>query len=84
MCASIREFGFKIPCLVRSDGELVDGHLRLKAPRSLGLRPESHVFGATRNLSERRMLAQGCRRTKTILGSQQNGVGRAVFGAWTN
>ena len=31
MCASIREFGFKIPCLVRSDGSLVDGHLRLKA-----------------------------------------------------
>ena len=28
MCASIREFGFKIPCLVRSDGEVVDGHLR--------------------------------------------------------
>src|SRR5579864_914850 len=24
MCASIREFGFKIPCLVRSDGEIVD------------------------------------------------------------
>jgi hypothetical protein len=22
MCASIREFGFKIPCLVRSDGEV--------------------------------------------------------------
>ena len=33
MCASIREFGFKIPCLVRSDGEVVDGHLRLKAAR---------------------------------------------------
>jgi ParB-like chromosome segregation protein Spo0J len=28
MCASIREFGFKIPCLVRSDGEVVDGRLR--------------------------------------------------------
>jgi hypothetical protein len=27
MCGSIREFGFKIPCLVRSDGEIVDGHL---------------------------------------------------------
>lgn len=27
MAASIREFGFKIPCLVRSDGEVVDGHL---------------------------------------------------------
>src|ERR1700691_6215309 len=25
MCASIREFGFKVPCLVRSDGEVVDG-----------------------------------------------------------
>lgn len=35
MCASIREFGFKIPCLVRSDGEVVDGHLRLKAARKL-------------------------------------------------
>jgi ParB-like nuclease domain len=38
MCASMREFGFKIPCLVRSDGELIDGHLRLKAARSLGLK----------------------------------------------
>src|SRR5512136_377069 len=37
MCSSIREFGFKIPCLVRSDGEIVDGHLRLKAARKLGL-----------------------------------------------
>jgi ParB-like chromosome segregation protein Spo0J len=37
MCASIREFGFKIPCLVRSDGEVVDGHLRFKAARKLGL-----------------------------------------------
>ena len=31
------EFGFKIPCLVRSDGEVVDGHLRLKAARKLGI-----------------------------------------------
>ena len=37
MCDSIRQFGFKIPCLVRSDGEVVDGHLRLKAARKLGL-----------------------------------------------
>jgi DNA modification methylase len=37
MCASIREFGFKIPCLVRTDGEVIDGHLRLKAARKLGL-----------------------------------------------
>ena len=31
MCGSIREFGFIIPVLARSDGEVVDGHLRLKA-----------------------------------------------------
>jgi len=37
MCASIREFGFKIPCLVRSGGEVVDGHPRLKAARKLGI-----------------------------------------------
>jgi DNA modification methylase len=37
MCGSIREFGFKIPILVRSDGEVVDGHLRLKAARKLGI-----------------------------------------------
>jgi len=37
MCGSIREFGFKTPCLVRSDGEVVDGHLRLKAARKLGI-----------------------------------------------
>src|SRR5262249_14805937 len=37
MCASIREFGFKIPVLARSNGEVVDGHLRLKAARKLGI-----------------------------------------------
>ena len=39
MCASIREFGFKIPVLARSDGGVVDGHLRLKAARKLGSWP---------------------------------------------
>ena len=37
MCESIREFGFKIPVLARSSGEVVDGHLRLKAARKLGI-----------------------------------------------
>jgi ParB-like chromosome segregation protein Spo0J len=35
--ASINEFGFKIPILARSNGEVVDGHLRLKAAQKLGL-----------------------------------------------
>jgi ParB-like chromosome segregation protein Spo0J len=35
MCSSIREFGFKVPVMARSDGEVVDGHLRLKAARKL-------------------------------------------------
>lgn len=43
MRASIQEFGFKIPMLARSDGTVVDGHLRLKAAKSLGL-PELPVI----------------------------------------
>jgi ParB-like nuclease domain len=37
MCGSICEFGFKIPMLARSHGEVVDGHLRLKAAHKLGI-----------------------------------------------
>jgi len=37
MMESIREYGFKIPILARSDGEVVDGELRLKAAKRLGL-----------------------------------------------
>src|SRR5262249_55688336 len=37
MWSSIREFGFKVAVLARSDGEVVDGHLRLKAARKLGI-----------------------------------------------
>jgi ParB-like chromosome segregation protein Spo0J len=38
MVASIKEFGFKIPVLARSDGTVVDGHLRLKAAQFLELK----------------------------------------------
>ena len=37
MVAVIREFGFRVPLVVRSNGELVDGHLRLKAAIVLGM-----------------------------------------------
>ncbi|GEP00520.1 ParB N-terminal domain-containing protein [Methylobacterium haplocladii] len=37
MCAAIREFGFRIPIVAKSDGTVIDGHLRLKAARKLGL-----------------------------------------------
>src|SRR6266699_6398072 len=37
MVASIKEFGFKVPVLARSSGEVVDGHLRLKAAEKLGI-----------------------------------------------
>src|ERR1039458_4249755 len=39
MCASIMEFGFKVPVLARSDGEVVDGHLRLKGALQAGSWP---------------------------------------------
>lgn len=45
MCSSIREFGFKIPVLARSDGEVVDGHLRLKAARKLASWPGGDING---------------------------------------
>jgi len=38
MVESIREFGFVIPILATSDGCVIDGHLRLKAARKLGMR----------------------------------------------
>ncbi len=37
MAAAIQEFGFRIPIVARSDGIIVDGHLRLKAAQRLGL-----------------------------------------------
>jgi ParB-like chromosome segregation protein Spo0J len=37
MCASIREFGFAVAMLGRSTGEIVDGHLRYKGARKVGL-----------------------------------------------
>ena len=37
MAAAIREFSFRIPIVAKSDGSVVDGHLRLKAARKLGL-----------------------------------------------
>src|SRR5580704_7364831 len=37
MVASIREFGFKVPLLIRSNGDIVDGHLRVKAAQKLGM-----------------------------------------------
>ncbi|MBF0296965.1 MAG: DNA modification methylase [Magnetococcales bacterium] len=37
MVGAIREFGFRIPIVAKSDGLVVDGHLRLKAARRLNL-----------------------------------------------
>ena len=37
VAAAIKEFGFRVPIVVKSDGLVVDGHLRLKAARKLGL-----------------------------------------------
>jgi hypothetical protein len=39
MCGSIREFGFAIPVLAKSSGEVIDGHLRLKSARKMGSWP---------------------------------------------
>lgn len=35
--SAIKEFGFRVPIVAKSDGLVVDGHLRLKAAKKLGL-----------------------------------------------
>jgi hypothetical protein len=45
MCSSIREYGLKIPVLARSDGTVVDGHLRIKSARKLGSWPGGDTTG---------------------------------------
>jgi DNA modification methylase len=37
MVGCIKEFGFRIPVVAKSDGSVVDGHLRLKAAKKLGM-----------------------------------------------
>jgi DNA modification methylase len=37
VASAIREYGFRVPVIAKSDGTVVDGHLRLKAARKLGL-----------------------------------------------
>jgi ParB/RepB/Spo0J family partition protein len=48
MMASIKEYGFKIPITARRRGEegfeVVDGHLRLKAARKLGMTKVPVIF----------------------------------------
>jgi ParB-like chromosome segregation protein Spo0J len=38
VAAAIKEFGFRVPIVAKSDGLLVDGHLRLKAAQKLGFK----------------------------------------------
>lgn len=37
MAGAIKEFGFKVPILAKTDGTVIDGHLRLKAAKQLGI-----------------------------------------------
>lgn len=38
MAANIKEFGFRVPIVAKSDGLVVDGHLRLKGAKKLGMK----------------------------------------------
>lgn len=35
---AIKRFGFRVPVLAKSDGTLIDGHLRVKAAQALGMK----------------------------------------------
>lgn len=45
VAAAIREFGFRVPIIAKSDGTVIDGHLRLKAAHKLGLKSVPVVLG---------------------------------------
>ncbi|MDO8716394.1 MAG: ParB N-terminal domain-containing protein [Dehalococcoidales bacterium] len=45
MVAAISEFGFRLPILIKSDGNVIDGHLRIKAARQLGMTELPCVLG---------------------------------------
>lgn len=38
VAASIKEFGFKVPIVIDTDGEIIAGHTRFKAAKKLGLK----------------------------------------------
>src|SRR5574344_1311621 len=37
VAAAIKEYGFKVPIVAKADGLIIDGHLRYKAAKKLGL-----------------------------------------------
>ena len=57
MCGAIQTFGFKIPIVAKSDGMVVDGHLRLKAARRLDLKTVPVVLAD--DLTETQIKAYG-------------------------
>lgn len=38
VAAAIKRFGFRVPILAKSDGTIIDGHLRVKAAKHLGMK----------------------------------------------
>jgi ParB-like chromosome segregation protein Spo0J len=38
VAAAISRFGFRVPVLAKSDGSIIDGHLRVKAAKHLGMK----------------------------------------------
>lgn len=45
VAAAIKRFGFRVPVLAKSDGSLIDGHLRVKAAKHLGPEGRKGVVG---------------------------------------
>lgn len=41
---AIENFGFRVPVLAKKDGEIIDGHLRLKAAKALGHKEIPVIF----------------------------------------
>lgn len=45
MVAVLKEFGFRVPILAKSDGEIIDGHLRYKAALAMNMETVPVILG---------------------------------------
>ena len=45
VASAIRDYGFRVPIIAKSDGTIIDGHLRFKAARKLGLSEVPVILG---------------------------------------
>lgn len=76
MVGAIREFGFRIPVVAKSDGTIIDGHLRFKAALKMGLKEVPVVLAD--ELSEEQVKAFRILANKSVSWSDWDAQGLVI------